>query len=153
MKYFRSAMSMQLKEVDGYLLSMHRTIADHLTKIYGYRKSQNQNKWKTEVAGYLKEINDITVKPDFKKLKDRQYMNVLYSYSWQPASAEDIKSYYKTNGITDEKLTIKSDQDYQKFIDNIKLFAIEMSEIFRKTPPFHLDPETIYQKIDEYFLS
>jgi hypothetical protein len=139
-------------------------LADNLAYIYGFRESQSQEIWKAGAFNYIKNINDITIKPSYKKLKYKDYYEFLYDYEWEGRTVEDMKNYYfnhnriynfdlkKYDGER-EILTIKSDEEYKKFLVNAKAFGKDMAQIMCDTPPNELSKEVVYQKIDQYFLS
>ena len=94
------AMSMQRPIAIRELNGLSNTLAQHVCKISIYDDTlQCKDHWIHELADYISQANDITVKPKNNKLKLRDYENEFYGVLGETEKDANVflNSFYRRN--------------------------------------------------------
>lgn len=135
-RYIKSAsifaMSMQRPIAIRELNGLSRTLAQHVCKMAIYDDSLNcKDHWIHELADYINQANDITVKPKNNKLKMRDYESEFYGVLGETEKDANVflNSFYRRNVETKEYPVVKITREMcERYVD-LSLFLIEYCKI------------------------
>ncbi len=131
-RYIRSssifAMSMQRSIAIRELNGLANAVAQHVCKMAIYDNSLDcKDHWIHELADFISQANDITVKPKNKKLKLRDYENEFYGVLGETEKDANVflNSFYRRNEINNKYPVVEITKEMCRRYVDLSLFLID----------------------------
>ena len=121
-------MSMQRPIAIRELNGLSQTLAQHVCKLSIYDDTLNcKDHWIHELADYISQANDITVKPKNTKLKLRDYENEFYGVLGETEKDANVflNSFYRRNTVSKKYPVVDISDEMKKRYVELSLFLID----------------------------
>lgn len=125
MKRYVACMSLDRKRAKQRIESFSYEISSNLLKLVAYPDDTATNHWISELATWLSDINDITVKPKNKKFSYSDYEELIFGDFG--TTRTDVKVYIDSWLVSNRRSNKYSEFEVsESLVDNLYLFVSKL---------------------------